>query len=129
MKLSDLNSTRLGFAAWVSGFVSVYMIFIGAQLVALSLILAIDLSRFALLWCLFLAPATVGGSLLYLSKRGGVLRLKLFICAAVIHFVIFALVIEYSAYRLGYLSAAKAREFPICDHYGFAHSVYPLSHA
>jgi hypothetical protein len=105
-----VRSGSLGFSSWVARFLVGYMVFICAQALLLSFILHISLGKLVLPVVLLLLPACVSGPMIYWSRAGGGLRLGLFITAIVVHFIPFALAIEYSACVLGYLPLSMARE-------------------
>jgi hypothetical protein len=111
MNKSDrATSAGLGSVSWVSRFLVGYLILIGAQAFLASLILSIPFARLVIPVFLLFLPAAISGPMIYQSRKDGGLKLGIFITAIVVHFVSFALAIEYTAYILGYLPLHMAKE-------------------
>jgi hypothetical protein len=94
----------------VAQFTAVIFALLVAQAFVLSLILTIPFNRFLLPVGLLSSPSLLSGALMYLSRRRGGRRFGLFLAAVIVHFVLFALGLDYSAYRLGFLSLTVARD-------------------
>src|SRR5579863_4164273 len=100
----------LGIGAWMARGVTAYVVLVGAQAFIVSVVLGIPYARMLFPFALLCVPALFFTPLMYLSRRGGGVRVWMFITAVIVFFVLFALALDYSAYNLGYLSQGKARE-------------------